>query len=61
MVLGCWQVCNETEALNLIAQQTNTNVNQLKQNCGKLNGVDTPYFDAGLVVITDAVTWRYMG
>jgi hypothetical protein len=55
-----FQVCNETAQLQQIAQQTGTNVNQLKQNCGKLNGVDTPYFDGGLVVISEAMTWSYI-
>jgi len=54
------EACNTTDVLAQIAQATNTNVNQLKTNCGKLNGVDTPYFDAGLQVINTALEWSYI-
>ena len=53
-------VCNTTDELTIIAQNTNQNRDQIKTNCGKLNSLDTPYFDAGLVVINKAMTWSYI-
>ena len=52
--------CNTTDELAQIAQQTGTNQDQLKTNCGKLNSLDTPYFDAGLVTISRQMDWVFI-
>jgi hypothetical protein len=35
-------------------------VNQLRTNCGKLNSNTSPYFDGGLVVVNNALSWTFI-
>jgi hypothetical protein len=35
-------------------------VNQLRTNCGKLNSNTSPYFDGGLVVVSNALSWSFI-
>ena len=35
-------------------------MNQLRTNCGKLNGNAGPYFDGGLAVVGSPVSWAFI-